>query len=108
MAISIPSYKFRGLTISGAYARLEHASGGKHAGGQWRGLFKVYQSAKAANPDEVQVGVDADEKPIMRAPEPVFIEEIAVTADWKAGETAEAALYAALKKDDRAPSATDV
>jgi hypothetical protein len=111
MAIKIPAYSFRGLTVTDAYARVEHMTGGKRVGAQWRGLVKVYSSAAAANPPAVKVGEDiVDGKPVdrMLAPEAVFLEEIAISAPWVSGGVPEAELYAALKADPRAAGATDV
>jgi hypothetical protein len=122
MALKLSTYSFRSLSLSGVYARVEQAAGGKRAG-VWRGLAKVYASAAAANPSPIKVGERPrlDEKnqpvlvdgepvmdPVLQAPEPQFLEELAVSAAWVSGGVPEQLLYAELKKREGFAGAIDV
>src|SRR5258708_14939425 len=99
MAIKIPTYNFKGLTGTGAYARIEKVNGSKRIG-TWQGLVRIYSGDADANPTPRKIGqrtkldergtqiLDADQtlmlEDVYQAAAPQWIEEISVCTPWVA------------------------
>ena len=100
------SITYKGLSVSGAYIRLDTVSGGKAQG--WNGLFNIYANSAQANPSPVkvgerQIGIDAETKEpvmedVMETPAPEAINSFNVHADFDPSVTPHTALYAAAKQ----------
>ena len=107
---------FKGITVTDAYARLTGVSGGKHDGGKWRGCLAIYASAAIANPTEPRTVPDPSDAgktiEVNVTVEPAHGAELelipGITADWVAGSSPEALLYAAAKQMDRFSGAVEV
>lgn len=79
MALQV-DYRFRGLVITGAYVRIERATGGKQFG--WDGQACVYANQAAADA-AVPVQPDPNRPPLMPHPDtaPLHVIQLHTTYD---------------------------